>query len=97
MGKLKPGATYIYERDGKTVYARELGADPSTRQVIGWDYDPKAPNTEGYRTWSKKFADEYLWNEIMEAANTNPTLQQALERVKLIYHLSKEEDGNSKT
>ena len=36
MGSLVPGATYIYERDGDTVYARELGS--STRKVIGMDY-----------------------------------------------------------
>ena len=40
MGNLKPGATYIYERNGDTVYARESGADPSTRKEIGWNFDP---------------------------------------------------------
>ena len=87
MGSLKPGATYIYERDGKTVYAREMGADPNTRQVIGWDYEPD--NTE-FKNWSKRFADEYLWNDIMKVAETNGALQEALERVKVIYYLSKE-------
>jgi hypothetical protein len=96
MGNLKPGATYVYERNGATVYAREMGADPSTRQVVGWDYDPAKPETEGFKTWRKKFIDEYIWNEILEAADNNPTLQEAIERVKIIYYLSKE-DGNSKT
>jgi hypothetical protein len=41
MGTLIPGATYIYERADGVVYARELGADPNTRQVIGMDYDPR--------------------------------------------------------
>lgn len=36
MGKLTPGATYIYERDGDTVYAREHGT--TNRRVIGIDY-----------------------------------------------------------
>ena len=36
MGKLKEGAPYIYDRDGDTVYARELGS--TERQVIGMDY-----------------------------------------------------------
>ena len=40
MGSLKPGSTYIYERDGSTTYAREFGADPDTRVAIGWDYHP---------------------------------------------------------
>ena len=39
MGNLKPGATYIYEKANGVTYAREFGADPSTRQVVGWDYD----------------------------------------------------------
>ena len=37
MGSLKPGATYIYERVDDTVYAREFGADPKDRFVIGYD------------------------------------------------------------
>ena len=44
MGQLKPGATYIYERDKETVYAREFGADPMTRQVVGWNYDKNNPS-----------------------------------------------------
>ena len=39
MGSLKPGATYIYERDGSAIYAREFGADPSTRRVVGYESD----------------------------------------------------------
>ena len=41
MGQLTPGATLIYERDGGIVYAREAGADPSTRREIGHTYDPR--------------------------------------------------------
>lgn len=33
MGKLKPGATYIYERDGDTIYAREQST--TERHVVG--------------------------------------------------------------
>ena len=36
MGKLKEGASYIYERDGAVVYAREFGSNE--RKVIGIDY-----------------------------------------------------------
>lgn len=36
MGQLKPGATYIYERDKGTTYAREFGS--SEKRVIGMDY-----------------------------------------------------------
>lgn len=36
MGKLKEGASYIYERDGAVTYAREFGSNE--RKVIGIDY-----------------------------------------------------------
>ena len=35
MGTLKPGAAYIYERVGPTIYARELGS--TERTVVGYD------------------------------------------------------------
>lgn len=41
MGKLVPGASYIYERDGDTVYAREFGS--TERTVIGMDYPVTQP------------------------------------------------------
>ena len=87
MGKLKPGATYIYERVDNVTYAREMGADPSTRIAVGWDYDPN--NTE-FQRWSKKFTDNYLWGDIMMEAETNIALQEALERVKVVYYLIKD-------
>jgi hypothetical protein len=84
MGSLKPGATYIYERVDDTVYAREMGADPNTRRVVGWDYDPA---NNGHLT---KLRHDSLWNEIHEAAKTNPALQKAVEQCIIIYNLSKE-------
>lgn len=36
MGKLTEGVTYIYERDGDTVYARKAGE--TARKVIGIDF-----------------------------------------------------------
>jgi hypothetical protein len=90
MGSLKPGAAYIYERVGKTVYAREVGADPSTRQAIGWDYDP---DNQGFTNWSNKFAHDMIWDDIFKQAENSPALQEALERVKIIYYLSKEKNG----
>ena len=40
--------------------------------------------------------ENQLWGNIHRAALTNPALQEALERVKIIYYLSKE-NGRSKT
>jgi hypothetical protein len=95
MGSLKPGATYIYERDKETVYAREFGADPSTRQAIGWDYDPEEskrfdPRTSDGRPLHDHIMDSKLWGEIRREAQTNPTLQKALDRAIMIYKLSKD-------
>jgi len=85
MGTLTPGATYIYERVGGTVYAREFGADPKDRFIVGQNYDD-------YLT---SFADQYFlendWKDIIKASRSNPALQKALEGVKILYHLSKQD------
>jgi len=87
MGNLKPGATYVYERNDGTVYAREIGADPSTRKEIGYTYDPR---TEDGRPLHDHIMDSKLWGEIRREAKTNPTLQKALDRAIMIYKLSKD-------
>jgi hypothetical protein len=87
MGSLKPGVTYIYERDKGTVYAREFGADPSTRKPIGWDHDPR---TSDGRPLHDHIMDSKMWGEIHREAKTNVTLQKALDRVIMIYKLSKD-------
>jgi hypothetical protein len=84
MGRLKPGATYIYEKANGVTYAREFGAPHNERFEIGRDYD------------RKKQDDLDFWKDLLEASEGNPTLQQALERAKIIYHLSKE-NGNGET
>lgn len=92
MGTLKPGTRYIYERNNGVTYAREFGADPNTRQAIGWDYDPTKsnfdPRTTDGRPLHDHIMEDKLWGDIRRAAKTNPTLQEALERVKILYHLS---------
>jgi hypothetical protein len=87
MGNLKPGVTYIYERDKGTVYARERGADPSTRIEMGWEYDPR---TSDGRPLHNHIMDNKLWGDIRQEAKTNVTLQKALDRVIMIYRLSKD-------
>jgi hypothetical protein len=94
MGNLKPGATLIHERNGETVYVREFGADPSTRQVAGWDYNkdnPKFdPRTSDGRPLHDQLMEGKMWGEIHRMAKTNITLQKALDRVIMIYKLSKD-------
>jgi hypothetical protein len=84
MGQLKPDATYIYERVGDTVFRREFGADPNTREVMGYDY-----RTSDGRPLHDHLMDSKMWGEIHRMAKTNPTLQDAIDRVIMIYQLSK--------
>jgi hypothetical protein len=78
MGNLKPGAKYIYEKADGITYAREFGAPHNDRFEIGRDY-------------RRYLQDELrLWEEIVRAGRTNQALQEALDRVKIIYHLSKD-------
>jgi len=81
MGSLKPGATYIYESPdgGQSVYAREAGS--KERKLIG---ESLSANTN-----RKLMQESQLWHDIKVAARTNPTLQEALDRVIIIYNLSK--------
>lgn len=90
MGKLKPGATYIYERVDGTVYQREIGADPMSREAVGWNYDPR---TEDGKPLIDHIRDDKLWGAIRRAAKINPLLQESLDRAKIIYELSKKDHG----
>jgi hypothetical protein len=89
MGSLKPGATYIYERVGDSVYAREAGADPSTRKEIGYSFN--TDNDPYYKNIARNYFLEIEWAAILKEAETNPALQSAIERVKITYHLSKKD------
>lgn len=82
MGQLKPGVKYVYEKANGVTYAREAGS--IERIVIGEDYEVTTRRNE--------MRDSQLWYDICEAARTNPTLQEALERVIIIYYLSKQEE-----
>jgi hypothetical protein len=97
MGTLKPDTIYIYERVGNEVYAREFNSDPSTRQLIGYGYDPVSGHQIDYDERTSdgqplihQLRDDKLWGEIRRMARTNPTLQSELERVIMLYHLIKE-------
>lgn len=97
MGSLKPGATYVYERQGGVVYAREMGAPAIERFVIGrdWELDKNPARVRGADIDSIR--ENQLWYEIRKAAMADPKLQEALERVKILYYLSKDKNGNSET
>jgi hypothetical protein len=99
MGSLKPDATYIYERVGNEVYAREFGADPADRQLVGYNYDPITGHKIEYdsrtvdgRPLHDHIVENKMWGEIRRAARTNPTLKDALDRVIMIYKLTKTDE-----
>jgi hypothetical protein len=75
MGSLKEGVTYIYERADGITYAREFGA--TDRFEIGRDYDRVLRD------------DMEMWQAIIKEGRNNPALQEALDRAKILYHLSK--------
>ena len=82
MSRLKPGATYVYEKVDGVTYAREVGAPANDRFEIGRDYELKS-NFE-------QLEEDKLWGEIRREAWKNPALQKALEQCIIIYHLSKD-------
>jgi hypothetical protein len=91
MGNLKPGATYIYERNGEEVYAREFGK--KDRTLIGYKYEMENkpdPRTDDGRPLHEHLMEDKMWGEIRRMAKTNITLQKALDRAIMIYRLSKD-------
>jgi len=89
MGTLTPNATYIYERNGEEIYAREAGK--TERIMIGYQYENKLdPRTNDGRPLYEHLKEDKLWGEIRRAAKTNEALQSILDRAILVYHLSKD-------
>jgi hypothetical protein len=82
MSQLEPGVPYIYERNGARIYARKVGE--TERILIGEDY------ALGINQRRAELSE--TWVPILEAAEHNPALQDALERAKVIYELSKRDD-----
>ena len=91
MGTLKPGVTYVYERNGDEVYAREFGE--KDRTLIGYKYEMENkpdPRTDDGRPLHEHLMESKMWGEIRRMAPTNPALQKALDRAIMIYRLSKD-------
>jgi hypothetical protein len=72
----------IYESPdgGRTIYQRDIGS--LTRDLIKED-----------RSLHDQILESQLWGEIRRAAETNPTIQEALDRAKIAYYLSKDNDN----
>jgi hypothetical protein len=80
MGSLKPGATYIYERAGGIIYAREYGE--TKRRVVGYETDD-----ERIAASSKRLLSEL--NEVIKMCETDPAMQAMLEQLFVLYNLKK--------
>jgi hypothetical protein len=90
MGSLTPGATYIYESPdhGKTVYAREMGS--TEKKLVGYQL-PQRRDPMQY-----DIIETQLWQDIVEAGKTNPSLQKTLDRAMLIYQTIKDDVESKK-
>ena len=88
MGSLKPGATYIYERNGDEIYAREFGE--TARKLIGYNHTTPDSRTSDSRPFPERILEDKMWGDIRREAKTNPALQTALDRAIMIYRLSKD-------
>ena len=85
MGSLTPNVKLIYERVGDTVYARREGAPERT--IVGYDYHRDPLDHRNYMSTPK---ESQLWHDIRQAALEDKELEHALERVKILYYLSKQ-------
>ena len=79
VNKITEAVIYESPDGGETVYVRESGS--LQRQLHS--ESPRAIDL------GKQMRDAQLWNQIHQEAKTNLALQNAIEQVKLIYHLSK--------
>jgi len=83
MSQLESGATYVYEREGGRVYARKIGQ--LERILVGEDF------LEDIHARRTALAQE--WEPIVFAAEQNPALQEAIDRVKVLYALINQEQN----
>ena len=88
MGSLTPGATYIYERSGEEIYAREVGK--TERKLIGYQYENKIdPRTNDGRPLYEHIKEDKLWSEIRFTAKQDIILQNMLNEVEVYFKLKK--------
>ena len=87
MGKLTPGATQIYERDGNNLYSRDAGS--IERRLIGQNI-PQRRDPLQY-----DILEIQQWQDIVAAGKTNPALQKVLDRAILFYNTIKDEPPQS--
>lgn len=72
---------YVYESPdgGETVYRRRMG---DTERELYSVSDSKKQQEIWHARWA-------IWHNVLLAAEHNPTLQEALDRARVIYELSR--------
>jgi len=85
VGKMEPGVSYVYEKADGVTYARKVGDTPDARFEIGRDYDSEKLH--------KDLMHSKLWGNIHRAAKSNPALQEAIDRVIIVYELSRQDES----
>jgi hypothetical protein len=80
MGSLNPGATYIYERAGGIIYAREFGE--TKRRIVGYETEDSHISASSKRLLSEM-------NEVVKMCETDPAMQAILEQLFVMYNLKK--------
>lgn len=83
MGTLRPFAKILYESPdgGKTIYGRYEGE--TERFLVGKNMPKRRDPLDDH--------DRELWLDIREAALTDKELQEALDRVKVLYYLKQKD------
>jgi hypothetical protein len=81
MGSLKPGVTYIYERSGGVIYAREFGS--TDRQVIGYDVNQENKIFGMPQSKVARILD------IQQMAETDPGMRELWDRLEVLYNLKR--------
>jgi len=87
MGSLTPGATYIYERNGGEVYAREFGK--SERTLVGYNL-PQHRDPLDHRNYMSTPGESQLWHDVRMSAKENASLAKALDHALTIYYTIKD-------
>ena len=82
ISKSDQSPVYIFESPDKggTVYRRKFGEIDRELYRVSDEVSEQL----------SAIKEDKLWEEIRKAAKTNKALQSALERVIILYHLSKE-------
>lgn len=86
MSNLRPGVGYTYRKIDNKTYAREIGTHPGDWFEIGQDY---VPDQQDAKFLGRSIDEIAYWVGILYEAEHNPALQDVLDRVKVVYALSK--------